>query len=253
MGFFGLFRSKEEKLTEAIAALYVDIGLATFKTEGGVAAILKEKLETALEPSASYDLRCEIFCFYVYVMGYLLLGTLGERRALSVRAQLIPLGLEPFVQSSLSKRDAGVWEPRLTDSPTQVARVLDLYSKVMDMIEHNLVREIDYFRTQDMFANDVAQAYQRGDVPGLTDALSEEPDSAVSLLVQNVYKTLQAYTPELGPDLDILRERSDTLGSDTEAIGFVELCRTIHTSVWVGIFNEINLPEKLQKMGRPIQ
>ena len=211
--------------------------------------MLEEKLETTLESSAGYDLRCEIFCFYVYVVDYLLLGTLGERRALSVRAQLVPFGIERFVQSSLSKAGDEVWDPNITDPLTLIKRGFTSSSYVMDLVEHNLVREIEYCRTQDVFANDVTQAYQRGDVPGLTDALSEEPDSAVSRLVQNVYKILQAYIPELGPDLDILRERPDTLGSDAEAIGFVELCRTIHNSVYLEIFYEINLLEKLRTMG----
>ena len=42
MPFLGLFRSKEEKLAEAIPELYYAVGMATAKTESAVAAMLKE-------------------------------------------------------------------------------------------------------------------------------------------------------------------------------------------------------------------
>ena len=79
MPFFGLFRSKEEKLSEAIVELYGDVVLATCRSSIAVEGMLEEKLETTLEPSANYDLRCEIFCFCAHVVDYLSLGTLGER------------------------------------------------------------------------------------------------------------------------------------------------------------------------------
>ena len=250
MSFFGMFRSKEEKLSEAIAELYSDVGLAAFKSSIAVQEAFEEKIESTMEPSASHDLRCEFFCFYAHIVDYLLLGEFGESRALSVRAQLVPSGIEPFLRSSLSQRGEEVWDPNLTDSLTKVKRVLDLSSKVMDLIEHNIAMGIEYFKSQEVFASDVNQAHKRGDVPGLSDVLSEEPDSKVSRLVRNTYKTLQAYNPELGPDLNVFHERPDTVGSDAEAIGFVELCRTIHISVYVEIFHEIKLPERLHKMGR---
>ena len=253
MGFFGLFRSKEEKLTEAIAELCNDVVQATFSSSVEVERMIEEKLETTLEPSASYDLRSDIFCFYAYLVDYFSFGTLGEHRSLSVMVQFRSSGIEHFVQSSLYRRGDGIWDPHITDSLTQAKRALDAYSKAMDLVEYNAIMRDKYIESQEVFASDVAQAHQRGDVPGITDALSEEPDSMVSRLVQNVYKTLQTHIPELGPDWDILHERPDILGDDAEAIGFVELCRTIHTSVWVEIFQGINLLEKLQKMGRLIQ
>ena len=253
MGFFGLFRSKEEKLAWAIAELYRDVVLATFKSTIAIERILDEKLETTLESSARYNLCCEIFCFYSHIVDYLLLGKLGEHRALLVRAQLVPFGVERLVQSSLSEAGDEVWDPNITDPATLLKRSLISSSKVMDLVELNIVRNTEYFECQDVFVSDVTEAYQRGDAPGITDALSDEPDSKVSRLVQNAYETLQASILELGLDLKILRKGLDAPRGHAETMGFVEICRTIHISVYEEIFNDIKLPEKLQKLGRLIR
>ena len=251
MGFFGLFRSKEEKLAEAISEVYRDAVPGTFKSSIAVERMIEEKLEVTLEPSANYELRCEIFCFYAHVVDYLSWGTLSERGQNLVTSGL-SFGIEQLVESSLSKTGDPIWDPNITDSLTLMKRNFDSLSKKLDLVERNLFMGIEYYRSHYGFVSDITQALQRGDPPGITDALSGEPDSKVSRLVQNVYKTLQAHIPELGPDLDILRERPDTLGSDAGTMEFVELCRTIHTSVYAEL-SEINPLGKLQKMERLIQ
>ncbi len=251
MPFPGIFRSKEEKLAEAIAELYGDVVLATLRSSIAVEGMLEEKLETTLEASASYDLRCEIFCFYAHVVDYLSLGTLGERGQNLVTSSL-SFSIERFVESSLSKTDDPMWDPNVTDSRTLMKRNFDSLSKKLDLVEHNLVRSIGYYKSQYGFVDDFTQVLERGDVPSVIDAFSDEPVSKVSLLVQNVYKALLAYVPNLGPDLDLLRTRPYVFGSDAETIGFVELCGTIQISVYVEL-SEINPLGKLQKMGHLIR
>ena len=79
MPFFGIFRNKEEKLADAIADLHDKAVLATLRSTIALETVLKEKLGTPLEPNASYDLRCEIFCFYTHMLDYLSFGVLEER------------------------------------------------------------------------------------------------------------------------------------------------------------------------------
>ena len=145
-----------------------------------------------------------------------------------------------------------MWDPNVTDSRTLMKRNFDSLSKKLDLVEHNLVRSIGYYKSQYGFVDDFTKALERGDVPGVIDAFSDEPVSKVSLLVQNVYKALQAYVPNLGPDLDLLRTRPYVFGSDAETIGFVELCGTIQSSVYVEL-SEINPLGELQKMGHLIR
>ena len=169
-------------------------------------------METTLEPSASYDLRSEIFCFYAHVVDYLSLGTLGERGQNLVTSSL-SFGIERFVESSLSKTGDPIWDLNITDSRTLMKRSFDSLSKKLDLVEHNLIRGIGYYESQYGFVDDFAQALERGDVPGVIDAFSDEPVSKVSLMVQNVYNALQAYVPNLGPDLDLLRTRPYVLAA----------------------------------------
>ena len=249
MPFFRLFRSKEEKLAEAIAELYSDVVLATFRSSIAVEGMLEEKLETTLEPAASYDLRCEVLCFYAHVVDYLSLGTLGERgqNLVTTGATGLSFGIERFVESSLSEAgdpDMGSKHHNFPD--------FDSLSMKWDLVEHNLVRGIGYYKSQYGFVDDFTQALDRGDVPGVIDASSDEPISKVSRLVQNVYKALNAYTLNLGPELNLLRTGRYVIGGDAETRGFVELCGTIQISVYVEL-SELNPLGKLQKMGTLIR
>ena len=173
MGFFGLFRSKEEKLARAIAELYAHIGLATIKTEIAVTTMLKEKLETTLEPSASYDLRCEFFCFYAHILDYFSFGALGERGRDIVTDYGIEEGISDLVNSSMPRSSYEV----------KVAHAQDL-------LERFNVMTFEYAKSRSVFVSNFNQVLQHGGVPGVNDAFSDEPESKVSRLVQNVNETL---------------------------------------------------------------
>ena len=235
MGFFGLFRSKEEKLVEAISWLYIDVGLATFKTEGAVAAMLKEKLETPLEPSASYDLRCEFFCFYAHILDYFSFGALGEHGRDIVTDYGIEEGIADLVNSSMSRASCEV----------KVAHAQDL-------LEHFNVKTFEYAKSPSVFVSNFYQVLQQGGVPGVNDAFSDEPESKVSRLVQNVNETLRDYIPDLGTESDFVRGAAEAFDTDSEGWALIALCATIQTSIHVAL-TEANLTEKLGKMRRLIR
>ena len=235
MPFFGLLRSKEEKLVEAISWLYIDVGLATFKTEGAVTAMLKEKLETTLEPSASYDLRCEFFCFYAHILDYFSFGALGERGRDIVTDYGIENGIADLVNSSMSKASYEV----------KVAHAQDL-------LERFNVMTFEYAKSPSVFVSNFYQVLQQGGVPGVNDALSDEPESKVSRLVQNVNETLAEHIPDLGTKSDFVRGAAEAFGSGPEGWALIALCATIQTSVYVAL-TEANLTEKLGKMRRLIR
>ena len=235
MGFFGLFRSKEEKLTEAIAALYIDVGLATLKTEGAVSTMLKEKLETTLEPSASYDLRCELFCFYAHMLDYFSFGVLGERGRDIVTDYGIEAGIEGLVNGSMTRASYEI-----------------TVAHGQDLLERFNVMTFEYAKSPSVFVSNFYQVLQQGGVPGVNDAFSDEPESKVSRLVQNVNETIKEYIPDLGTESDFVRRSAEAFGSDSEGWALIALCATIQTSVHVAL-TEANLTEKLGKMRRLIQ
>ena len=195
MPFFGLFRSKEEKLVESITELYYAVGLATAKTEGAVATMLKEKLETALEPSAYFDLRCEYFCFYAHILDYFSFGTLGEDGRDLVTDQGIPVVIEELVNRSLPEVDDEV--------KVEHAR---------DLLEHFNVMTFEYAKSPSVFVGNFYQVLRQGGVPGVNDAFSDEPESKVSRLVQNVNETLKDYIPDLGTESGFVRRSAEAFG-----------------------------------------
>ena len=235
MPFLGIFRSKEEKLAEAIAELYYAVGLATATTEGTVATMLREKLETALEPSAYFDLRCEYFCFYAHILDYFSFGALGEGGRDLVTDHGIPVVIEELVNRSL----LGV------DDEVKLAHTRDL-------LERYNVMTFEYAKSPSVFVSNFYQVLQQGGVPGVNDAFSDEPESKVSRLVQNVNETIKDYIPDFGTESDFVCRSAEAFGSDSEGWALIALCATIQTSVYVAL-TEANLTEKLGKMRRLIQ
>lgn len=236
MPFFGLFRSKEEKLAEAILKLYlVDVGLATFKTEAAVTAMLKEKLETTLDPSASYDLRCELFCFYAHMLDYFSFGALGARGRAIVTDYGVGEGIEALVNGSVS-------------TASHAVKVVH----AQDLLERYNVMTFEYARSPSVFVSNFYQILQQGGVPGVNDAFSDEPESKVSRLVQNVNETLTEHIPDLGTKSDFVRGAAEAFGSGSEGWALIALCATIQASVHMEL-TEANLNEKLRKMRRLIR
>ena len=68
MPFFGLFRSKEEKLVEAITELRARVINATLNSAEDTEAVLKEQMDLTLDSQARYDLLCEFYCFYIHIL-----------------------------------------------------------------------------------------------------------------------------------------------------------------------------------------
>ena len=235
MPLFGMFRSRESKLAEAILKLYLDVGLATYKTEAAVTAMLKEKLETTLDPSASYDLRCEFFCFYAHMLDYFSFGALGERGRDIVTDYGVREGIEALVNGSVSSASYEV----------KVAHAQDL-------LERFNVMTFEYAKSPSVFVSNFYQVLQQGGVPGVNDAFSDEPESKVSRLVQNVNETLKDYIPDFGTESDFVRRSAEAFGSDSEGWALIALCATIQASVHVAL-TEANLTEKLGKMRRLIR
>ena len=231
-GFFGLFRSKEEKLAEAIAELYGHVGLATAKTEVAVTTMLKETLETTLEPSASYDLRCEFFCFYAHILDYFSFGALGARGRDIVTDYGIDEGIADLVNSSIS----------MASYEVKAAHHQDLLKRFNAMT-------FEYAKSPSVFVSNFYQVLQQGGVPGIKDALSDEPESKVSRLVQNVNETLTKHVPDLGTESDYVRRSADAFGSDLASWALIGLCARIQTSVHMAL-TEAKLTEKLGKMRR---
>ena len=232
MPFFGLFRSEEEKLAEAIAELYTYVGLATIKTEIAVTAMLKEKLETTLEPSASYDFRCEFICFYAHILDYFSFGALGERGRDIVADYGIEEGIADLVNSSMSKAS---YEAKVAHA--------------QDLLERFNVMTFEYAKSPSVFVSNFYQVLQQGGVPGVNDAFSDEPESKVSRLVQNVNETLKDHIPNFGTESDFVRRSAEAFGSGSEGWALIALCATIQTSVHVAL-TEANLTEILSKMRR---
>ena len=236
MPFFGLFRSKDEKLAEAILKLYlIEVGLATFKTESAVAAMLKEKLETTLEPSASYDLRCEFFCFYAHMLDYFSFGVLGERGRDIVTDYGVEEGIAILVDGSMTRASYKV-----------------KVEHAQDLLERYNVMTFEYAKSPSVFVSNFYQVLQQGGVPGVNDAFSDEPESKVSRLVQNVNETLAEHIPDLGTKSDFVRGAAEAFGSGPEGWSLIALCATIQSSVHIAL-TEANLTEKLGKMRRLIR
>ena len=235
MPFFGLFRSKEEKLVESITELYYAIGLATAKTESAVAAMLNEKLETTLEPSAYFDLRCEYFCFYAHILDYFSFGALGEDGRDLVTDHGIPVVIEELVNRSLPE----------VDDEVKLAHASDL-------LERYNVMTLEYAKSPSVFVSNFYQVLQQGGVPGVNDAFSDEPESKVSRLVQNVNETIKDYILNFGTESDFVRRSAEAFGSDSEGWALIALCATIQASVHLAL-TDANLNEKLGKMRRYIR
>lgn len=233
MGFFGLFRSKEAKLVESITELYYAVGLATAETESAVAAMLNEKLETTLEPSAYFDLRCEYFCFYAHILDYFSFGALGEDGRDLVTDYGIPVVIEGLVNRSLPEVD---YEVKLAHA--------------RDLLERYNVMALEYAKSPSVFVSNFYQVLQQGGVPGVNDAFSDEPESKVSRLVQNVNETIKDYIPDFGAESDFVRRGAEAFSTAAEGWTLIALCATIQTSVHVAL-TEVNLTEKLRKM-RPL-
>ena len=232
MPFLGIFRSKEEKLAEAIAELYGHVGLATIKAEVAVTEMLKETLETTLEPSASYDLRCEMFCFYAHILDYFSFGALGGRGRDIVTDYGIEEGIAALVNSSMS----------MASYEVKVAHAQDLLKRFNAMT-------FEYAKSPSVFVSNFYQVLQQGGVPGVNDAFAGEPESKVSRLVQNVNETIKDYIPDFGTESDFVRRSAEAFGSDSEGWALIALCATIQTSVHMTL-TEAKLTEKLGKMRR---
>ena len=236
MPFFGLLRSKEEKLARAIAELYAYIGLATIKTEMAVTAMLEEKLETTLEPSASYDLRCELFCFYAHMLDYFSFGALGERGRDIVTDNGIEGGIADLVNSSMS---GASYEVKIVHA--------------QDLLERFNVMTFEYSKSPSVFVSNFYTVIQRGGVPGVNDAFSDEPEAKISRLAQYVNETLQEHVPGFGIESEYIRQMDEAWGGGhPEGESFTALFITIQNSVYMALA-EANLTEKLGTMRRVIR
>ena len=158
MPFLDLFRSKEEKLQEAIDGLYFNVVMATFKSARAIEADLKEQFEITLEPKAGYDLSCELFCFYAHTLDFFAFGWLGEPGRDLLMNLLVPLGIEPLVQSSLAKSSEEARE-------AHIANLLEQFNTMT----------FEYAKSRNVVVSNFTEVLKQGGVPGVTDALSAEP------------------------------------------------------------------------------
>lgn len=217
MPFLNLFRSKEEKLAEAIAELHSNVVLATLESTLGIETALNEYLETTVDPKASYDLRCEIFCFYAHTLDFLSFASLGEHGRDMVMDYLIPLGIEPLVQSSLSNSGEEVRE-----------------AHIADLLERFNTMTFEYSKSQHVMVSNFEQVRQQGGIPGVNDALSNEPEAKMSRLIQKVNGLLQSHIPKFGAESEFASEGAEAFGTNPESMGFITLCAIIQPVIYNG-------------------
>ena len=230
MPFLGLFRSKDEKLAEAIAELHSDVVLATLKATLEIEAALKEYLETTVEPKASYDLRSEIFCFYAHTLDFLSFECLGEGGRDIVMDYLTPLGIEPLVRSSLANSGEEVWE-----------------AHIAALLEHFNSMTFEYSKSQHVIVSNFEQVRQQGGVPGVNDALSDEPEAKMSRLIQKVNGLLQSHIPKFGAESEFASEGAEAFGTNPESMGFITLCAAMQPVIYKGAA-QADLRAKLRKI-----
>ena len=111
---------------------------------------------------------------------------------------------------------------------------------------------LEYAKSPSVFVSNFYQVLQQGGVPGVNDAFSDEPESKVSRLVQNVNETLTEHVPDLGTKSEFVRGAAEAFGSGPEGWTLIALCATIQPSVHMAL-TEANLTEKLGKMRRLIR
>ena len=197
--------------------------------------MLKEKLETTLDPSAGYDLRCELFCFYAHMLDYFSFGALGAHGRDMVVDYGVEEGIATLVDSSMTRASYEV----------KVAHAQDL-------LERLNVMTFEYAKSPSVFVSNFYQVLQQGGVPGVNDAFSDEPESKVSRLVQNVNENLKDYIPDLGTESAFVRGAAEAFGSASEGWALIALCAAIQASVHKEL-TEANLSEKLRRMRRLIR
>ena len=176
-----------------------------------------------------------LFCFYAHTLDFLAFGCLGEHGRDLLMDLLVPLGIEPLVQSSLAKSSE-------EDREAHIENLLDRFNTMT----------FEYAKSPDVVVSDFTQIAKQGGIPGLTDALSTEPEAKMSRLIQNINGLLQAHAPGFGEKSELARETAEAFGSGVQETSFIVLFTIVQTSV-LAEAQRADLREKTRKMRRLVR
>ena len=242
MPFSSLFgrRRKEDEIAATSTIMFLELHekviKATINSTFATENVLRDKLETTLDPSARWDLLCEIYCFYSHILDYFSFGVLGEQGRDIVVDGIVPAAIVPLVHAAFPHADDEIREPLIAD-----------------LLERVNVMTFEYSESREIFVSDFQQVLQQGGIPGVNDTISDRPEAKVSRLIQNVDGTLQDYIPDFGLNSKFVRQGMDAFGSDSpEFYRLVLLCGAIQNSIFQEL-NEATLLEHLRKIRSLIQ
>ena len=227
MPFFGFFRSKEEKLVEAIMELHARMIAATLNSAEGTETVLKEQMDLTLDSQARYDLLCEFYCFYIHILDRFALRA-GCRTAIETTLW-VGLGIFQLVEASGQSVGRKIGESRMND-----------------LLEQYKVREFEYRKLGPLFVADMSGVLHIG----VTDVFFNEHEAKASRLMENIVETLQEHLPELAQKPEFVQQGADPFGTDLKATSLLFLCTAIQNSVYKEL-EEADLTEFLSKI-RPL-
>ena len=233
MPFLGIFRSKEEKLNNALVDLYGQVGMASLRSNASLKIALREKWNQGpMDASVEYALRREFYCFYAHVLDYFSFGVLGDRGRVMVTDPLVPLGILPHVHSSIPGADDEAWEP-----------------VIADFLEHFNIVQLDYAQSKVVFVSNLEEILRGGGVP-VNDAFSDEPEAKVSRLIQNINHILENGLPGFESKSDLALDGAEVFGASPKVMNFVTLCAVIQNIVYPELA-KAKLMETIRKL-RPL-
>ena len=227
MPFFGLFRSKEEKLVDAITELHARVINATLNSAEGTESVLKEQMDLTLDSQARYDLLCELYCFYIHILDRFALRA-GCRTAIETTLW-VGLGIFQLVEASGQSVGRKIGESRMND-----------------LLEQYKAREFEYRDLGPLFVTDMSDVLHIG----VTDVFFNEPEAKASLLMENIVETLQDHLPGLAQKPEFVQQGTDPFGTDLKATNLLVICTAIQNSVYQEL-GEADLTELLSKI-RPL-
>ena len=227
MPFFGLFRSKEEKLVEATTELHARVITATLNSTKDVEKVLKEQMELTLDSPARYDLLCEFYCLYVHILDRLALRA-GCRTAIETTLW-VGLGIFQLVEASGQSVGRKIGESRMNE-----------------LLEQYKAREFEYRKLGPLFVTDMSDVLHIG----VTDVFFNEPEAKASRLMETIVETLREYLPELAQKPKFVQQGADPFDTDLKATSLFVLCTAIQNSVYKEL-GEADLTELLSKI-RPL-
>ena len=229
MPFSDFFRSKEQKLEEAIQLAHSSTITVSVVTSFAMDRIVKENWHTELDSSGRFALLSEWYYFYAHMMDWFAFGILGEKGRDLLADYMVELGIVPFVRVSWPSGGDEFWEPLIADC-------LSTYNK----------RQFEYTAATSIFSQ------QPGGVPGLNDALSESPEAKVSCLFQELYTILEGNVEGFESRSEKALTTSKALGIDLGSANRLEIFLVVQNMV-VPSLNDKSLTDGLRQMHRMLR